>query len=185
MFIILAVLLSFVALLSVAYPIIAAARAPQPATASAQESLDELLAQRDAALQALRELNFDHNVGKITDEDFVAFEANLRRTAADSLRALDRWEAEADLELDRTLEQAVQARKVALAAGGRACPACGRVSAADDKFCAACGAGLAPVPEPSVPENSCSKCGRPFDPGDRFCAGCGQPLPEAVNTLAT
>ncbi len=184
MFIILAILLSFVALLAVAYPIIAAARTAQPSAVSgqkygpfyAQESLDELMAQRDAALQALRELNFDHNVGKITDEDFAIFEANLKHTAADSLRALDQWEAEADDELDRTVEQAVQARRSALAAGGRACPSCGRAAAADDQFCAACGASLAAAPKPSLPQDACPNCGRPFDPGDRFCAGCGQAL---------
>ena len=80
LFIVLAVLLSAAALLAVAYPMLARARAATPAAGAAQETLDELLGQRDATLQALRELNFDHNLGKIGDEDFVAFEANLKQT---------------------------------------------------------------------------------------------------------
>lgn len=173
MFIVLAILLSAVALFAVAYPIVLRAGSTQPAAASAQEALEELLAQREAAFQALRELNFDRQVGKITDEDFIAFEANLKLHAADVLRALDRWEAEADAGLDDALEQAVRARRAALRSGS-ACPACGRPVAADDKFCPACGAALtAPLPAASP---ACPRCGRPAEPGDRFCAGCGQAL---------
>lgn len=56
---------------------------------SEEERLAELLAQRDSAFQALRELSFDHRVGKITDEDFVAFEVGLKQNAAETLRVLD------------------------------------------------------------------------------------------------
>ena len=88
MFIVLAILLTAAALLAVAYPILAKAPAAKPAT-TATESLDELLGQRDAAMQALRELNFDHRVGKISDADFAVFDANLKHEAAETLRALD------------------------------------------------------------------------------------------------
>ena len=180
MFIFLAILLSIIALLAVAYPIVFRAGTAQPATASAQESLDELLAQREAAFQALRELSFDHQVGKITDEDFTAFEANLKLHAADTLRALDRWEAQSDADLDDVLERAVRARRNALRADGGACPACGAACAAGDKFCPACGALLTAPPTPPQPAaagRACPRCGRPAEAGDRFCAGCGQALP--------
>lgn len=178
MFIVLAILLSAVALFAVAYPIVLRSGSAQPAIASARETLEELLAQREAAFQALRELAFDHQVGKITDEDFVAFEANLKLHAADVLRALDRWEAEADADLDDALEQAVRARRAALRESqddSVACPACGSPAAADDKFCPACGATLT-APQPAA-SPACPRCGRPAEPGDRFCAGCGQALP--------
>ena len=165
-FIVLAVLLSAAALLAVVYPLLAHAHAATPAAGAAQETLDELLGQRDATLQALRELNFDHNLGKIGDEDFAAFEANLKQLAADSLRALDRWEAEADDELDAALEKMVGARKLALAAGGRVCPSCGRAVAADEKFCASCGAALREAV--AAAGQACPKCGRAYEPGDRF-----------------
>ncbi len=84
-FIILAAVLIGVAFYLVALPLIQHARRNDSteAASSEQERLAELLAQRDAAFQALRELSFDHRVGKITDEDFVAFEANLKQNAAE------------------------------------------------------------------------------------------------------
>lgn len=172
MLIILAIAIAAAALLIVAYPIIARSRAAAPAARSAQEELEELVAQRDAVFQALRDLNFDRQVGKVTAEDFAVFEANLKEAAADTLRALDRWETTADEALDTTLERAIAARRAALTAGGRACPACGRPTLADDKFCASCGAAL---PAPDVSQ-VCPQCGRPREPADRFCGGCGAAL---------
>ena len=49
----------------------------------------ELAEERDRALAALKELEFDHRTGKVSDEDYRALVAPLRRTAADALRALD------------------------------------------------------------------------------------------------
>jgi hypothetical protein len=176
--IIVAVLMSIVAMLAVAYPVLAQMGERGPATSSAADTLEELLAERDAAFQALRDLNFDHQIGKITDEDFVVFEANLKESAANALRALDRWESETDSEVDLVLERAVAARRVALGTPGLACPNCGRPSAAGDAFCAGCGQPItqAPPATPKKPALSCPHCDRLNELGDRFCAGCGQPL---------
>ena len=45
--------------------------------------------ERDRALAALKELEFDHRTGKVGDEDYRALVGPLRRTAAQALRALD------------------------------------------------------------------------------------------------
>jgi hypothetical protein len=59
--------------------------APEP-----QEQLRVALAEeRDRALAALKELEFDHRTGKISDEDYRASVGPLRRRAAEALRALD------------------------------------------------------------------------------------------------
>ena len=42
-----------------------------------------------AALAALKELEFDHRTGKVSDEDYRALVGPLRRQAAEALRALD------------------------------------------------------------------------------------------------
>ena len=174
LFTVIAILLTAVALLAVAYPILAKAPTEKSATTTT-ESLDELLGQRDAAMQALRELNFDHRVGKISDEDFVVFDASLKHKAAETLRALDEWEAQADDDLEQNMEREIAARRSQLGTGARVCPSCGHAAAGDDKFCAICGALLAPAIQP-VNEATCPKCGRRVEPGDRFCAGCGQIL---------
>jgi hypothetical protein len=44
---------------------------------------------RDRALAALKELEFDHRTGKISDDDYRAQVGPLRRRAAEALRALD------------------------------------------------------------------------------------------------
>jgi hypothetical protein len=48
-----------------------------------------LVEERDRALAALRELEFDHRTGKITDEDYGREIGPLRRQAAAALRALE------------------------------------------------------------------------------------------------
>lgn len=45
--------------------------------------------QRDRALAALKELEFDHRTGKVSDEDYRGQVGPLRREAADALRALE------------------------------------------------------------------------------------------------
>ena len=45
--------------------------------------------ERDRALAALKELEFDHRTGKVSDADYRELVAPLRRRAAEALRALD------------------------------------------------------------------------------------------------
>ena len=49
----------------------------------------EFLERRDRALAALKELEFDHRSGKISDEDYRSLVGGLRRQAADALRSLE------------------------------------------------------------------------------------------------
>lgn len=49
----------------------------------------ELAEERDRALAALKELEFDHRTGKLSDADYRALVGPLRRRAADALRALE------------------------------------------------------------------------------------------------
>jgi hypothetical protein len=66
----------------------------------ARRQLD-LAERRDRALAALKELEFDHRTGKVSDEDYRELVGPLRREAAEALRDLEpraaapRWEQEA------------------------------------------------------------------------------------------
>ena len=70
-------------------------REPAPATDRLDEPGElerrrlELVEERDRALAALKELEFDHRTGKITDEDYRREIGPLRQQAASALRALD------------------------------------------------------------------------------------------------
>ena len=72
--------------------------------AGAAEPPPERLAleeERDRALAALKELEFDHRTGKISDEDYRSMVGELRRAAADALKLLDRGTSQADARGDR------------------------------------------------------------------------------------
>jgi hypothetical protein len=49
-----------------------------------------LAEERDRALGALKELEFDHRTGKVGDDEYRQLIGPLRQSAAEALRALDR-----------------------------------------------------------------------------------------------
>jgi hypothetical protein len=91
----LAAVLAVVAVFFVARPFI---REPAPASDRLDELTPEarrrlaLAEERDRALAALKELEFDHRTGKVSDDDYRAQVGPLRRRAAEALRALEAGE---------------------------------------------------------------------------------------------
>ena len=86
---VLASLLALAAVLWVARPFL---REPEPVDDELprpDEARVALLEERDRALAALKQLEFDHRTGTISDEDYRALVGRLRREAADALRALE------------------------------------------------------------------------------------------------
>lgn len=88
----LAAALAVLCVLVVALPFI---REPEPES-DALDELDEderkrlaLLEERDRALAALKELEFDHRTGTLSDEDYRAQVGPLRRDVAAALRYLE------------------------------------------------------------------------------------------------
>lgn len=76
-------------------------REPEPMDDTFHEPESEraaLLDERDRALAALKQLEFDHRTGTISDEDYRALVGALRRQAAQALRALDAFDGEASRE---------------------------------------------------------------------------------------
>jgi hypothetical protein len=63
------------------------------APSEAEERRLLLAEERDRALAALKELEFDHRTGKVVDADYRRLVGPLRRAAAEALRAFDRSEA--------------------------------------------------------------------------------------------
>jgi len=91
----LAAVLAIVAVVFVARPFL---REPAPASDRLDELAPEarqrlaLAEERDRALDALKELEFDHRTGKVSDDDYRAQVGPLRRRAAEALRALEAGE---------------------------------------------------------------------------------------------
>lgn len=87
-----AALLAAVAVVLVAAPFLREPEADddlldRPGALGAQQL--ELSEERDRCLLALRELEFDHRTGKISDDDYRALVGEYRRRAAAALRALE------------------------------------------------------------------------------------------------
>jgi hypothetical protein len=80
---VLGALLAAAVVVFVAVPFLRAGEAPEP-DEPAQDALAAAEA-RDRALAELKELEFDHRTGKITDEDYRALVQPLRRRAAGTL----------------------------------------------------------------------------------------------------
>ena len=91
---ILAALVAAVAVVAVALPFLR-----EPALRREGDRLDDpdaleqrqlaLAEERDRALAALKELEFDHRTGKLSDEDYAELVGPLRRSAAETLAALE------------------------------------------------------------------------------------------------
>ena len=92
---VLAAVIAVVAVVFVARPFL---RDPTPASDRLDELAPEarrrlaLAEERDRALAALKELEFDHRTGKVSDVDYRAQVGPLRRRAAAALRALEHGE---------------------------------------------------------------------------------------------
>ena len=92
---VLGALLAVAAVWFVARPFLSRGNEPAPVEPPAERlALEE---ERDRALAALKELEFDHRTGKISDEDYRDLVGEMRRRAADALKALEPGTPRADV----------------------------------------------------------------------------------------
>jgi len=107
--------------------------------------------ERDKALvlRAIRDLEFDRAMGKVSDKDFAEMNTRLRARAVTLLKQLDRGAGYRD-EIERELQNRLSNVKIreharpaapGLPSRGHACP-CGTVNDADARFCKSCGARM-------------------------------------------
>ena len=118
-----------------------------PPQAQAVSQRQQLLVRKGAILEAIHALDFDHDTGKIPDEEYEQQRAALMSEAAATLKALDEMPAgPADEDVYSEIETAVSKIKLQRAES----------AAAPDQFCA--------------------NCGQHLESDDNFCARCGQPI---------
>jgi hypothetical protein len=86
---VLGALLAAAAVVLVALPFFLGRDDDLEAFGAAEERRLALIDERDRALAALKELEFDHRAGKIDDVDYRVLVRPLRRAAAEALQALD------------------------------------------------------------------------------------------------
>lgn len=125
-----------------------------PETVAVADPMLELYERRDSIYQAIQELRFDYEVGKVSEADYAAFDSQLKMQAVAVLQEIDSLEAAAiDSDLDARLEAEIAALR--------------HVNGQEP---------VIPPPAATVqdaPSRYCPQCGTPVRPGDRFCGRCG------------
>ena len=115
------------------------------------------------ALLALREVEFDRETGKLSEEDYLQLKAKYSALA---LAAMEEEEGEAATSWEDAAEAAISsARERSIAE----CPTCGPRPESDAVFCSSCGRPLNEVA--GLPR--CSGCGGSIPQNAKFCAECG------------
>lgn len=102
--------------------------------------IERLTLQKETLYTAIRDLDFDHQTGKVDAEDHAVLRRQMEEEAADILRQLDLADPLADLDL--VAEQQILAyrqKEAAALASEDTCPACGTGLAADPTYCPICG----------------------------------------------
>lgn len=130
----------------------------------------DLLARKDSAVRAIKELEFDHQVGKISEEDYQRFNQRLSRQAITLIQQLEKITPESaalDERLEAEIAQRRQAQKPIQA----------------PKMTPSTPAS-APVVMPTMAARFCTECGAQLNTGFKFCANCGAPVAsgEAVKS---
>ena len=130
-----------------------------------------LLAERDRVLNALLELDFDNDLGKIPGEDYALQRAALLQAGADVLRQMDALEPGSS-----SRQASAEAHLEAAAAGRRANGAARPRPALSDGDAGAELEALISARRRNRQGKStgfCPKCGKALQASDRFCPGCG------------
>lgn len=119
----------------VAWPLLTGSGDADPVAEFSEASALEK--EKDSALEAIREIDFDLRVGKISEEDHVGLRADLEKRALAAMTALDSSTAEPAL---RAVAGQGEKRNSEAAAGF--CPGCGQQFKRDARFCIGCGKKL-------------------------------------------
>lgn len=152
--------LALVALAFVLYPLfVEPGRVRVSAAAAGRESGEE----RERAVAALREIEFDRETGKLSDADYAQLKAAYTQDAVAAMRAEESAAALAGPALDPAEAAVLTYRQRA-----RECGRCGLRPELDARYCSSCGLFL---------DGACGRCGAPVvEPGASFCSACGHAL---------
>jgi rRNA maturation endonuclease Nob1 len=158
-------LAALVSLLAIYFAVSPLLQPGQATLVMEDDKLAELLGRRDSVMQAIKDLEFDYRVGKMSEEDYQRLDQRLRRQAIGLMQQLEKV-APASVSLDEQLESLIaQFRQTSTA------PALGVAVNGNTNA-------------PAIPATSsqatrfCTECGKPVEAGHKFCAYCGTPIAQ-------
>ncbi len=127
----------FVAIVIVGYPLVNPQQYEYVENGSpGNDNLESLAGARDTTIEAIRDLEFDHQAGKLSDADYALMRARYDVRAAEIMQKMD---ALAELKKE-SVNGKLRARKIG--ANNKACPRCNKSVLPGDRFCPKCGAPL-------------------------------------------
>lgn len=131
----------------VAYPYFKTSRELDVSFASSTDPVVEtLVVQRDATYAAIKDLEFDHAMSKLSDADYRSLRAKYEAKAVAILQELDSMAAARRRNPRMTLTDESIELQVHQLRGGASravvCGKCGVRAAPSDRFCAKCGAPI-------------------------------------------
>ena len=158
-----AIVVGLLALFLVLRPLIWPPTAEKPV----YEPVEQEETPRGVALLALKEIEFDRETGKLSDEDYQYLKDKYTAEAIEALRTDQTAGAPDDVEtLVAHRVRALRSAAASAPPGAPACLTCGPRPEHDAVFCSTCGSRL-----PAAA--ACSHCGTPLVADSRFCEGCG------------
>lgn len=162
----------------VAYPLFSTPSRRTPVLSTGLDvTLESLVVQRDSAYSAIKDLEFDHAMGKLSETDYKVMRAKYETRAVSILQQLDSAKPSVarhapSPDVDELIERQVkQIRRRSNGSGEIPCPKCGAPRAESDAFCGKCGISLRGA--------RCPECGTRSALGDMFCGHCGARIPGA------
>lgn len=130
-----------------------------------------LVAQKEAVLAQIKSLDFDHDTGKLTDEDYHKSREEFLVMAEDIFRQLDELEQSSELaepvagQVSASPTTGIESEIEAAVALHRAQPSA---------LATAINPSQSPISNGKT--NYCPECGQPTNADDKFCANCGHKL---------
>jgi len=119
------------------------------------DNVSHLLAERDRLMDAILELDFDHDIGKVPENVFEEHRAdlssrtiNVMKELEDAGISIDEASEKENKQSDRValddIEQMIEARRAAQSKtkGEKFCSECGTKNQKGDNFCTSCGNAL-------------------------------------------
>ena len=138
---------------------------PARGEAAIDPNVENLLSAREATYAAIKDLETDHAMGKLSNADYGNLRAKYEGKALTILQQLDTAQVASRERL---------AQRVASPSG--TCAQCGTPITTGAKFCRVCGSEIPRSTAGTSLAPACESCGAPTAAGASFCRQCGTPV---------
>lgn len=130
---IIGIILAILTALFVGYPLLQ--KRQQKVSFALNHRAQELEARKAEIYAAIRDIDFDYRMGKLSQEDYETLREQYKTEAIGMMKQADQ------MKLGKSQRSAKE--PAAAKAAARFCQHCGQPAAAADRFCSACGGQLA------------------------------------------